>query len=107
MASDSSPKKQETEAFQKQADEIRRDLENGYAFVEGHRYTETAAAFTIEEGMDRFIERMTGKPPFRPNELDKIQAVRSRVLAAVEKAKTISPEAFIKANAESNVNTRK
>ncbi len=106
MAVDRTPQKQEAEAFQKQADEIRHDLERGYAFVEGRRYTEAAEAFTIEEAMDRFIERMSGKPPLRPNELEKIAAMRARVITAVEKAKNITPETFAKARSDVNVNTR-
>lgn len=107
MADDTSPKKQETEAFQKQAEEIRTALANGNAFVEGSAYTDSLATFTIEEAMDRNIERLTGKPPFRPNELDRLLTVKNRVLNAVEKAKSIRPEDFLKADESTNVNTRR
>lgn len=106
MAVDRTPQKQEAEAFKKQADELRTDLQAGYSFVEGSRYTDTAAAYTVEEAMDRYIERVSGKPPFRPSTLDRLKTMRAKLVAAVEKAKRISPEAFAASRKDDNVNTR-
>jgi len=99
--------KQETEAFQKQADELREALNNAYGFVEGQKYSQAAAMFTIEDAMDQFIERMSGSPPFRPNELERLAKVKAKMDEAIERVKNISPESFIKADAASNVNTAK
>lgn len=100
------PSKQETEAFQKQADQLREDLGNANVYVEAQKLTQTASAFTIEDALDGFIERMSGKPPLRPNALERIAKLKSNLDAAIAKTKSISPESFVKANAETNVNTK-
>lgn len=102
---DTRKNKQETEAFQKQADEIREALGNAYGFVEGQKHSQAAAMFTIEDAMDQFIERMAGKPPFRPNELERLAKIKAKTDEAVERVKGISPESFITSDGSSNVNT--
>ena len=99
-------KKEEDEDFAKQADQLREDLSNAYAFVDGQKYTQQAATFTIEEATDQFIEATEGKPLFRPNELERLANIKSKVESAIMKTKAISPETFVKAN-ENNVNTPK
>ena len=100
------PSKQETEAFQKQADQLRIDLGAANVFVEAQKLTQTASAFTIEDALDGFIERMSGKPPLRPNALERIAQMKSSLDVAIAKTKAISPESFVQANEETNVNTR-
>ncbi len=98
--------KEEEDEFAKKADGIREDLGNAYAFIEGQKYTQQAATFTIEEATDQFIESIEGKPPFRPNELERLANIKSKMEAAIAQTKVISPETFVKAS-ESNVNTPK
>ena len=99
------PNKQETEAFQKQADQLREDLGAANAFVEGQKLTQTATAYTVEDAMDAFIERMSGKPPQRPNALERLAQMKASMDAAILKTKAIKPEAFVQAD-ENSVNTK-
>lgn len=100
------PNKQETEAFQKAADQLRSDLESGFAFVEGQRYTQAALGITLEERMDQQIERLVGKPPNRPCTLDRLKRMKAKLDAGVEKARAMAPEMFVEPDPNKNVNTR-
>lgn len=92
--------------FQNEADKLRTDVHNAYAFVEAQRFTQSFASFTVEEAMDQFVERMVGKDTqTRPNAVNRVKNVLARVEAAVEKIKAMPPEAFRQSSQNSDVNT--
>jgi len=91
---------------QDKLDEIREDIERAYAFVEGQKATQSFYAITPEECFDRFIERIEGKDTeSRPNVINRITKIKNRVLAAIEKIKSLPPDAFKAPDPESDVNT--
>lgn len=99
---------EETQGQQSQADniEIRYDLHNAYAYVEGQRSIQSFSAFTAEEAHDRFIERIEGRgTAYRPNVLDRIDRVVHNVQTAVAKVKALPADAFRRAD-ETDVNTK-
>ena len=92
--------------FQNEADKLRVDVHNAYAFVEGQRFTQSFASFTVEEAMDAFVERLSGKDTqVRPNAINRVKNVLARVEAAVEKIKAMPPESFRQGDATTDVNT--
>lgn len=85
---------------------IRKALNDAYAFVEGSKSVQSFSAFTVEEAHDQFIERVEGKgTTLRPNLLGRIDRVLERVRAVVTEVKAQPPEAFRVPDPESNVNT--
>lgn len=96
----------ENESFQGEAESLRTDIHNAYAFVEGQRFTQSFASFTVEEAMDAYVERLSGKDtPVRPNVINRTKAVAARVAAAVEKIKAMPADAFRAADPATDVNT--
>lgn len=86
--------------------ELRRSLENAYAFVEGQKGVASFAALTFEDLLDQQIEKIEGKAsPLRPNQLDRIKKIEQDVLAAVAKVKSLPPEFFSVPDEEKDVNT--
>lgn len=74
---------------------MRTALNNGYAVLEGSKYTQTAIAFSFEEAVAQQIERITGTGSrIRPSELDRVDNVEQSLLQAVAEIKEIPPEEF-------------
>lgn len=96
----------EDASFQGEAENLRIDIHNAYAFVEGQRFTQSFASFTVEEAMDAFVERLSGKDtPVRPNVINRTKGVAARVAAAVEKIKAMPADAFRASDPATDVNT--
>lgn len=94
MASDQS----KSEEREKQAAQmkLRRALDDAYGSLEGQRTTQSFLAFSFEEAMSNQIERISGASSrLRPNELDRVERIRSNLVTAVEAIKKIPPEAFM------------
>lgn len=86
--------------------ELRQNINNAYAFVEGAKTTQTIAALTFEDLMDQQIERLVGKDSeARPNPLHRIDKVEADIKATVEKIKKLPPEAFAIRDTRDSVNT--
>jgi hypothetical protein len=96
----------EDNKFQDQANELREDLSNAYAFIEGQRFTQAISVFTPEDAMDQFIERISGKDTIaRPNAINRIKNIEARVLAAVTRIKSMPDGAFRRKDSSTDVNT--
>ena len=96
----------EEDTFQQEADQLRQDVHDGYAFVEAQRFTQSFASFTVEEAMDAFVERISGNDTLtRPNAINRVKGVAARVSAAVSKIRALPAETFRAANPDTDVNT--
>ena len=86
--------------------ELRRVLNDGYAFVLGRQATQAFGALTYEELADRQIDRIEGGGTLlRPNELERIDRMEQDLLDLVEQVRSIPPERFILRDPERDVNT--
>jgi hypothetical protein len=75
--------------------QLRQDINDAYAFVEGSKTTQTFASLTFEDLMDAQIQRLTGPDtPQRPNPLNRIAAIATRTVDAVSKIKQLPPDFF-------------
>ena len=94
--------KSQEEAETGQTQKIREALNNAYAFVLGQQSVRSFAAYTFEDALDAQIERIEGaSTEIRPNELERIERIRSKVIAAaeqVEATNAISVEEWEKVN---------
>jgi hypothetical protein len=91
---------------QEQNLELRRAINNAYAFIEGQKLVQSFSAVTIEELMDQQIERIEGKSTTqKPNEIDRINKTETELIAAVENIKKMPDDAFRKTPEENGVNT--
>lgn len=98
---DSADKKGQELNFQ-----LRRALNNAYAFVKGRESVQSFSALTFEDCLDKQIERIEGTAPsLRPNDLTKVDRIESDILQAVEKMKQLPPENFIDPDPDVDVNT--
>ena len=101
--------KQEEDAevgAQERNTELRRSLSNAYASLVGDKTNKSFSAFTFEEAMDAQIERIEGAgTELRPNLLDRVARIESRLVQAVEQAKQQAPETFQKPDSSRDVNT--
>jgi len=87
--------------------EIRENLNNAYAAVEGEKAVQSFSAFTFEDALDAQIERIIGAgTDVRPNELRRVDKIESNVISAVAKVKALPPSAFLEAKNERDVNTK-
>lgn len=86
--------------------ELRQNINDAYAFVEGAKNTQTVATVTFEDLMDQQIERLVGKDTeARPNPLHRIEKIEQTMKATVAKIKSLPPEAFALRDKEDSVNT--
>lgn len=90
---------------QEQNLELRRAVNNAYAFVEGQKLVQSFSAVTFEELMDKQIERLVGaSTTAKPNEIDRINKTENELIAAVQNVKKLPDDAFKKGD-DKNVNT--
>ncbi len=81
-------------------------LSNAYGALRGREHAESLAAFTLEEAIDAHIERIEGAgSQTHPNQLDRIERVRSDLLAAVSAVRSVSPDKFKDVDSGYAVNT--
>jgi len=86
--------------------ELRQNINDAYAFVEGAKSTQTFATVTFEDLMDQQIERLVGKDTeSRPNPLHRIDKVEQRLKSTIEQIKKVPPEAFRLRDERDAVNT--
>lgn len=86
--------------------ELRKSLNNAYAFVEGQKSVQSFSAVTFEELMDQQIERLSGKgTASRPNAYDRITRISTDVQQAVAKIKSMPDDAFVESDTAQDVNT--
>lgn len=99
---------EEEEKAQSQNLELRKALNDAYAFVEGQKSVQSFAALTFEDLMDQQIERISGKDTDnRPNALHRIDKIENGVIQAVAKIKSMPHDAFVEAKPGKDVNTPK
>ena len=92
--------------LQEQNLELRKAINDAYAFVEGQKLVQSFSAITFEDLMDQQIERLSGATTTtRPNALVRIQKIVSGLEAAVAKIKSLPDDAFSKKKDNGNVNT--
>lgn len=86
--------------------ELRKNINDAYAFVEGQKSVQTFASVTFEELMDQQIERYIGADTeARPNVLHRVQAIAQNTQQAIAKIKSLPPELFAEANPSDDVNS--
>jgi hypothetical protein len=91
---------------QEQNLEIRKALGDAYSAVEGAKSVQSFSALTFEDLADQQIQRISGPgTDARPNELDRVQRVLGKVLAAVASAKSLPAASFAKQDPARDVNT--
>lgn len=96
----------ENDPAQQQAQEYREALQDAYAFVEGQKAAQSFAAYTVEDCYADYVERVSGKgTQSRPNQLERIERERQRVLAAIERVRVVPPDDFRAPDPENDVNT--
>ena len=108
MASADAPsqKAQEEGPAQNLNIELRRALNNAYAFVLGEQSTQSFNALTYEELADEQIERIEGPgTEARPNALERIDLIERDLENAIEQIRSQPPEAFILRDESQDVNT--
>ncbi len=86
--------------------ELRRVINDAYAFVVGRQATQTFGAVTYEELADQQIERIEGTGTvLRPNELSRIDKVEQDLKNMIAQIRDIPPERFVLSNPDRDVNT--
>lgn len=86
--------------------ELRQDINDAYAFVEGQKTTQTFASFTFEDALDQQITQLTGPDtPQRPNPLNRVSAIAQRTADAVAKIKSLPADFFTPRDTTDSVNT--
>lgn len=96
------------EKAQSQNLELRKALNDAYAFVEGQKTVQSFSAVTFEELMDQQIERLVGKgTDSRPNEFDRVTKIKNAVVQAVAQIKAMPDDAFVDSDPNKDVNTPK
>lgn len=108
MISNNKPQSEQAQDqnLQKTNEQIRINLGNAFAFVEGAKSIQSFSAFTFEEACDKFIERVEGKgTTTRPNAIDRITRVMNDVAATIARVKALPPEAFRRVDQSNDVNT--
>ena len=93
--------------------ELRQNINDAYAFVEGAKNTQTVAAVTFEDLMDQQIGYLTGldasgtrtDSDSRPCPLIRIQKIEQSLKDTVAKIKALPPEAFVLRDQNDSVNT--
>jgi predicted DNA-binding protein len=94
------------EKLQNEADDLRGSIEAGVAFVEGQKAIQSFSAFTVEDAIDAYIERIEGADTdARPNVLNRIKKVTSEVVSAVARSRSLPPEAFREKKPGKDVNS--
>lgn len=84
---------------------FRSALNNGYAVLEGEKYTNSVIAFTFEEAVDLQIQRLEGPGSrIRPTEIERVDKIEAELLQAVEQVKEIPPEVFMNRRPDKDVN---
>jgi hypothetical protein len=108
VASADAPSEQQNEEIQAQQrnDELRRILNNSYAFVQGEQNTQAFSALTYEELADQQIEAIEGAgTEARPTELERLDKMEDAFLSIVSEIKAADPSQFILRNQNTDVNT--
>jgi hypothetical protein len=86
--------------------QLRTDINDAYAFVEGSKTTQTFASLTFEDVLDAQITQLTGPDtPQRPNPLNRIAAIAARTVDAVAKIKSLPPDFFVQRDDTDSANT--
>lgn len=87
--------------------QLRRSVNDAYAFVRGQEVVESFSCITFEDLAAQQIERLSGKQTTsRPNEINRITRVYERVHGAVENIKALPADAFRKPDDTTDVNTK-
>ena len=69
--------------------ELRKALNDAYAFVAGSQSVAEFSEFTVEKAHEQFIERVQGSgTKLRPNVLGQIDQIASKLLTAIESIKS-------------------
>lgn len=86
--------------------ELRQNINDAYAFVEGAKNTQTFATVTFEDLMDQQIQRLVGPDTTsRPNPLHRIDKVETQLKSTIAQIKKMPPEAFQARDERDSVNT--
>jgi hypothetical protein len=98
--------KNEEEKTQQYHMRQRQALNNAYAALEGQKTSQSFAAFTFEEAVDQQIELIEGSgTQLRPNELERVEKLKTELISAVTQLKQVPPEQFLEPDADEDVNT--
>lgn len=96
----------EDDPQQQESEDLREALYRVYSVVEGRRFTQTAAALTVEDCLDLFIAQAEGTgTKYRPTELERLDQLLERVQSTVARVKA-TPEVDARpVDPEQDVNT--
>lgn len=99
------PKKDKEQADDLQQ-ELRENVSDAYAFIEGAKATQTFSAITFEDLMDQQIERLVGKDTeARPNALHRIDKMEQKIVSSVAQIKKLPPQFFNPPKETADANT--
>jgi hypothetical protein len=75
--------------------QLRQNINDAYAFVEGSKTTQTFAALTFEDLMDAQITTLTGPDTAtRPNPLNRVTQILQNITNTVSQIKALPDDAF-------------
>jgi hypothetical protein len=107
MAEPNTQQQNEDDARQEDVIRQRIALENAYSALLGDQNVQTFSAFTFEDALDLQIEQISGAgDEAHPNQLGRVQRIKTQLLQAVEQISAIDPSQFRKlAQDDPSVNT--
>lgn len=87
--------------------QLRRSVNNAYAFVRGREAASSFLTLTFEDLAAAQVERLSGKGanPTRPNEIDRIKKIEADIISAANQIKQTPADSVNPQNNETNVNT--
>lgn len=97
MSEPNTQQQNEEDAGQDETTKQRIALNNAYAALLGEQTNQTFAAFTFEEALNLQIEDIEGTgTEAHPNQLGKVDRIKSQLLQAVEQIGKVDPSKFQK-----------
>lgn len=91
---------------QQQNLDLRKALNDAYAFVESQKSVQSFSALTFEDLVDQQIELISGAgTTLRPNMLDRVAAIKTTLTTAITKIKALPIDDTAKPDPENDANT--
>jgi hypothetical protein len=86
--------------------ELRQNINDAYAFVEGAKSNQMFSTVTFEDLMDQQISTLTGPDTeSRPNPLHRIDRIQQNLQTTIDQIKKLPPEVFQLRDDTDSVNT--
>ena len=105
MAKDRQEEHLDNEAQQRNVQQ-RQALSDVYGALEGEKVTNAFSAYTFEEALEAQVKRISGPgTKIRPNALERVDNMESKLLQSVAQLKDTDPELFREPDEDQDVNT--